>query len=61
MPTMNDSRCDQCAYFSDLDGEEGECRRFPPAVTPHEDGGTMNSFPLVVPDLWCGEFQRRVN
>lgn len=58
---MSDAHCEQCIHFNLLGDEEGECRRFPPAVTPHEDGGTVSSFPIATRNLWCGEFQRRVN
>ena len=61
------AECGNCRYFW-LDrnlageGDDGECRRFPPnwkldADTPDESF----HFPLVPRILWCGEYAERHN
>ena len=54
--------CGVCAYFF-LDGEDGECRRYPPVIVGlDEELIGLQSFPiLVVADPPCGEFSRRLN
>lgn len=35
-----------------------QCRRFPPAlVLPNGQGGVSPSFPIMLADHWCGEYQ----
>ena len=57
-------RCAQCAFYSPLDKNSGECRESPPKVFPVpirtlEGGGIgfQPVFPRVLPDCWCGMFE----
>lgn len=48
--------CKDCCYFLPASGgsiQNGQCRRYPPKV--NFEGG-YDSFPIVSPVDWCGEF-----
>jgi len=49
----NKKNCGNCKFFKDC-GTVGNCRRYP----PNQDGHgikTVDEFPTVVKDFWCGE------
>ncbi len=49
-------KCGNCRFFEPVK-EVGECRRYP----PNQDGkgsATVDEFPTVRKDLWCGEFKK---
>lgn len=49
--------CGKCKYFKTVDAI-GECRRFP----PNQDGEgsrTVDEFPIVKKDFWCGEYKKK--
>lgn len=57
-------KCKTCA-FAVRDGENYECRRYPPTANlfqiPAPKGQTgwqkMSVYPPIDPDHWCGEFK----
>ena len=51
------SRCDECR-FSEMTDEEFMCQRYPPIVIQREDC-SESTFPVILPDGWCGEFQAK--
>ena len=58
--------CEQCRCFesNNPDGDEGNCRRFPPQVYLYEDElgpNVSQAFPRVNRFFdWCGEFAQSV-
>lgn len=52
-------KCRTCA-FGEIEGEGGQCRRYPPAFVV-EEGEVSSAFPVVAADDFCGEFRRKVN
>ncbi len=67
-------RCETCRFYQPPrdglpDGTEGECRRFPPSVSPTKqhideaatitgtDGFWFGWWPEVPDHGWCGEYQ----
>jgi hypothetical protein len=51
---MEGDSCRICRFFA-----YGECRRFPPQVVRQQDGMIGSDFPMIHPDGWCGEFQKK--
>lgn len=54
--------CKKCKFFIVIEGKGvgivGTCRRYPPT----QDGGgihTVDLFPTVRNEMWCGEYKRR--
>lgn len=48
--------CATCAY-SEMNGDEGECRRSPPNI--FGDYNRVTVWPRVFADQWCGEQRSR--
>ena len=46
---MPKERCETCRFY--VGASHGDCHRYPPR---RDDG-----FPIVYPDVWCGEWQPR--
>lgn len=47
--------CEVCRYYRQfIDGESGECRRYPPRIIPGRDD-TAGHWPVVNDADWCGE------
>ena len=49
--------CINCEYYQPL-GNAGHCHRFP----PNQDGkgtSTIDEFPMVKEDDWCGEHKKK--
>ncbi len=54
-------KCASCVFFlADAKESFGECRRYPPATFP-DDEGIGFSFAITEESQWCGEFQRVTN
>ena len=58
----SDCKCGDCPYWNEdpNDGVYGECRRFPPAMSPRRASPTdpppsSAQFPRVLCMDWCGE------
>jgi len=50
-------QCKDCKSFMPV-GDVGQCRRNPPQI----DGkgqSSVDEFPIVRPDFWCGEFKKK--
>ena len=62
MATAN-KLCATCKHFRKFQKpttiDDGECRRFPPAFTPFNqgDGSWIERFPKVSMTAWCGEWK----
>jgi hypothetical protein len=59
--TDNGQACGNCRFFLEETQAEDEirwgyCRRYPPKAVANEEGETEGSFPLTVPENWCGEY-----
>lgn len=54
----NKEQCRYCKYV-DVDETGAYCRRFPPLMSINQQNKFAYSFPLVQPNAWCGEFERR--
>jgi len=55
---MDCKKCEFFEEFSKTDNKRGKCRRFPPT----QDGGnqfSIDHFPTVAADYWCGEYKER--
>lgn len=58
MPRAGQS-CSNCLYSGrSLGSPTGlRCRRSPPVVLPvHAEGDFASRYPVIEPDLWCGEW-----
>ena len=54
-------KCEHCAFFQIEKNEEvGECRKNPHQAFA-EDDQIGYCFPIVPPDEWCGQFQRKLS
>lgn len=51
-----ESTCRTCKFWEPLGGENGECRRFPPAVVVF-DTDVFAEGPTVDAEYWCGEWR----
>lgn len=50
-------RCKNCEFFLKVGEVLGECRRFPPR--PDGKGThTVDEFPAVLFEYWCGEYKK---
>lgn len=69
---MKPGVCADCKFWEKLQGQQGGCRRYPPAVhsrmedqyvgaSPDRHTVLMieSTFPQTEADSWCGEFQQR--
>lgn len=45
--------CNDCKHADPLE-DKIECRRYPPVIVP--ESGRPSSFPVVQPDMSCGEW-----
>lgn len=61
MTDSEERACAQCRFSVAVEDDVLECRCNPPETIQIDDGGTGVAFPLVMADLWCGQFSRRVN
>jgi hypothetical protein len=50
--TENERCCQNCRFYFG-----GDCRRFPPQVG-FDSGDVFATFPYVLKNEWCGEFQK---
>lgn len=49
--------CKKCKFFRYISSVVGECRRFPPK--PDGKGiHTVDEFPTVRNEMWCGEYKK---
>ena len=51
---MSERTCESCRWWNQIDGPDGECRRYPPQVV--NDG---DAFPVMEQGDWCGEWEPR--
>lgn len=52
--------CEACAYWSEIEADQGECRRHAPQTLVFEvDDETKfeSMFPVTANDDWCGDFE----
>ena len=61
MTDSDERACAHCKNAKHATDDIYECRLNPPETIEADDGGVRVAFPLVMADLWCGQFSRRVN
>ncbi len=67
MADTNDRTCEGCAFWKQVAGNVGQCRRRSPqpamaSLVPDNGPGTWRaSWPDTLEDDWCGEFSPRVS
>jgi hypothetical protein len=57
---MTVQRCDNCKFYYVYDGNNYECRRYPPQMVMKgiDNEVNMSCFPDVDEHEWCGEWRR---
>lgn len=66
-PAIEPTECRQCRHFrfseseSPMNGDSGECHRYPMQMLPDGDGGITFAWTPAFPDDFCGEFARVVS
>jgi hypothetical protein len=53
---MPRARCADCRFWHRLGEENGECRRYPPAIGD-KTGSRNAAWPTTFDDDWCGEWK----
>lgn len=61
MTDSDERACAHCKNAKHATDDIYECRLNPPETIEADDDGVRVAFPLVMADLWCGQFSRRVN
>lgn len=61
--TDEPKRCGGCRWWKHSKGDDGDCRRFPPAVFPRTDKrgkpvDCFTSWPPTDRTDWCGEWEQ---
>jgi len=53
-------KCKTCKFYKPYDttGTIGQCRRFPP-IQDGQGLNTVDEFPTVRSEYWCGEYKRK--
>ena len=61
-PTSTCKACRHAWFLEDDESAVWLCRRYPPTVTyDYEEGMPCSSFPVVSPEITCGEFAPQLN
>ena len=61
MSDPQERACAHCNNAKHAADDIYECRVWPPETVDGEGDEIRMVFPLVMADMWCGQFSRRVN
>ena len=59
-------KCGECRFYHPENGYTGRCRRYPPTEIKDVTFDSLEEsyrehWPTVHPNVWCGEFKRKVS
>jgi len=53
-------QCENCFYGRDGGPGVVICQRYPPTITNIEGTQVTSHFPLLAPNIWCGEWKQGI-